>query len=326
VIAVATSIVSGVMGLAGGMMLLAAMLHWMDPLVAIPVHGIVQLVSNASRAWFQRAHVRWDAVWRFAWPLLPAGAAGLWLLRALPAEATRAAIGAFVLLATWAPRVLQLGGRAGDPRRALPVGGALVGFLGTTIGATGPLLAPFVLALGLAPPATVGTIAACQIFQHASKVALFGAGGFDFRDYALPALALCTAAIAGSAIGARLLDHLPQRAFRSAVKLVLTALALQLVLGTFLAESPNRQERPRPEGASLDGAGSARSLVAEGLDRIEARGLPGRVEAEGDADQGAGAEGERDHGGLHQHRPVEARDQPGRGRQAGSEADQPADP
>jgi hypothetical protein len=79
-IAVGTSIVSGVMGLAGGMLLLAAMLHWMDPLVAIPIHGIVQLASNASRAWFQRANVRWDVVWRFAWPLLPAGAVGLWLL------------------------------------------------------------------------------------------------------------------------------------------------------------------------------------------------------------------------------------------------------
>jgi uncharacterized membrane protein YfcA len=256
-IAVGTSIVSGVMGLAGGMLLLAAMLHWMDPLLAIPVHGIVQLVSNASRAWFQRAHVRWDAVWRFAWPLLPAGAIGLWCLRAIPPDGARAAIGGFVLLATWAPGWLGAGARAvgavgaagagaagaagagaaaadepasvGDARRALPIGGALVGFLSTAIGATGPLLAPFLLALGLAPPATVGTLAACQIFQHASKVVLFGLGGFDFGAFAPPALALCAAAVAGSAIGARLLDHVPDRVFRAAVKLVLTALALQLL-------------------------------------------------------------------------------------------------
>jgi uncharacterized membrane protein YfcA len=237
-IAVATSIVSGVVGLAGGMLLLAAMLHWMDPLLAIPVHGVVQLVSNGSRAWFQRAHVRWDAVWRFAWPLVPAGALGLWLLRAMPPAGGRVAIGGFVLLATWAPGVLRWGGRAGaggDPRRALPAGGALVGFLSTTIGATGPLLAPFILALGLAPAATVGTLAACQVLQHASKVALFGAAGFDFRGFALPLLALCAAAVAGSAIGARLLDHLPERAFRTAAKLVLTALAAHLLLTTALS-------------------------------------------------------------------------------------------
>jgi uncharacterized membrane protein YfcA len=231
-IAVATSAVSGVLGLAGGMMLLAALLQWLDPVVAIPVHGAVQLVSNASRAWFQRAHVRWDAVWRFAWPLLPAGALGLALLRAIPPDAGRLAIGAFVLVATWAPDWLRGRGAAaarGDARRALPVAGALVGFLSTTIGATGPLLAPFVLALGLAPPATIGTMAACQIFQHGAKLALFGAAGFDFGRYALPALALCAAAVAGSALGARLLDRLPERAFRTAVKAVLTLLALQLI-------------------------------------------------------------------------------------------------
>ncbi|HEY8494315.1 MAG TPA: sulfite exporter TauE/SafE family protein [Myxococcota bacterium] len=234
-IAVGTSIVSGVMGLAGGMLLLAVMLHWLDPLVAIPVHGVVQLVSNASRAWFQRAHVHWGAVGRFAWPLLPAGALGLWLLRAIPPETARFAIGGFVLLATWAPGVLRIGGRAGgDPRRALPLGGALVGFVSTTIGATGPLLAPFVLALGLAPPATVGTIAACQVLQHGVKLALFGAAGFDFAAFALPALALCAAAIVGSALGARLLDRVPERAFRTAVRLVLTALALRLLADAWL--------------------------------------------------------------------------------------------
>lgn len=237
-IAIGTSIVSGVMGLAGGMLLLAALLLWLDPVVAIPVHGVVQLVSNGSRAWFQRAHVRWDAVWRFAWPLLPAGALGLALLRSVPPDAARAAIGAFVLVATWLPGWLRLGANAAagrDARRGLQVGGALVGFVSTSIGATGPLLAPFILALGLAPAATIGTMAACQLFQHGSKIALFGVAGFDFARFALPALALSAAAIVGSAIGTRLLDHVPERSFRVIVKAVLTGLALQLAGAAALA-------------------------------------------------------------------------------------------
>jgi uncharacterized membrane protein YfcA len=219
------------MGLAGGMLLLSALLVPLDPVVAIPVHGVVQLVSNASRAWFQRSHVRWDAVWRFAWPLLPAGALGLWLLRSIPPDAGRLWIASFVLVATWAPGWLRIGGRAGrDPRRALPFVGALVGFASTSIGATGPLLAPFVLALELGTQATVGTFAACQIFQHLSKIALFGAAGFDFGRFALPLAALCAGSIAGSAIGTRLLDRVPERAFRSSVRILLSALALHLAL------------------------------------------------------------------------------------------------
>jgi len=227
-VSVATSIVSGVMGLAGGMLLLAVLLLFLDPVTAIPVHGVVQLVSNASRAWFQREHVRWDAVWRFAWPLLPAGAAGLALLRSVPPDAGRLGIGAFVLVATWVPGWLRLGGRPGDPRRALAWGGALVGFASTSVGATGPLLAPFILALELGTQATVGTLAACQIFQHLSKIALFGASGFDFGRFALPLAGLCAGSIAGSALGARLLDRVPDRVFRTAVRWLLTALALGL--------------------------------------------------------------------------------------------------
>jgi len=227
-VSVGTSIVSGVMGLAGGMLLLAVLLLYLDPVVAIPVHGVVQLVSNASRAWFQRRHVRWDAVWRFAWPLLPAGAAGLHLLRSVPPDAGRLVIGAFVLVATWAPGWLRFGARTGDPRRALGWGGALVGFASTSVGATGPLLAPFILALGLGTQATVGTLAACQIFQHLSKLALFGATGFDFGRFALPLVGLCAGSIAGSAIGTRLLDHVPDQAFRRVVRILLSVLALQL--------------------------------------------------------------------------------------------------
>jgi uncharacterized membrane protein YfcA len=227
-VSVGTSIVSGVMGLAGGMLLLAVLLLYLDPIVAIPVHGVVQLVSNASRAWFQRRHVRWDAVWRFAWPLLPAGAAGLHLLRSVPPDAGRLVIGVFVLVATWAPGWLRFGARAEDPRRALAWGGGLVGFASTSVGATGPLLAPFILALGLGTQATVGTLAACQIFQHLSKLVLFGATGFDFGRFALPLVGLCAGSVAGSAIGAHLLDRVPEQMFRRVVRILLSALALEL--------------------------------------------------------------------------------------------------
>lgn len=227
-VAVVTSVVSGVMGMAGGMLLLAVMLLRLEPAVAIPVHGLVQVVSNASRAFFLRQQVRWRAVWRFVWPLLPAGALGIWLLAYVPANGSRIAIGAFVLASTWLKSFFSIG-RGPAAERALPVGGALVGFFSTLIGATGPLLGPFILALDLGGQPTIATMAACQIFQHASKVVLFGLRGFDIAGYLLPCLALCVCAIAGSAIGTRLLDRIPERSFKLTVRVVLTALALHQI-------------------------------------------------------------------------------------------------
>jgi uncharacterized protein len=224
-VAVVTSVVSGVMGMAGGMLLLAVMLLRLEPAVAIPVHGIVQMVSNGSRAFFLRRQVKWRAVWRFAWPLLPAGALGIWLLAYVPANGSRIAIGAFVLASTWLKRFFSIG-KGSAAERALPFGGALVGFFSTLVGATGPLLGPFILALDLGSQSTIATMAASQIFQHASKVALFGLRGFDIAGYLLPCLLLCVCAVAGSAIGTRLLDHIPEKSFKITVRIVLTALAL----------------------------------------------------------------------------------------------------
>jgi uncharacterized protein len=225
-VAVLTSIVSGVMGMAGGMLLLAVLLLRFEPSVAIPVHGVVQLVSNGSRALFLRKHIAWSAVWRFVWPLLPAGALGIWLLAYVPGSASRIAIGLFVLASTWHKSFFSVG-TGTHATSALPVGGALVGFFSTLIGATGPLLGPFILALELGSQPTIATLAACQIFQHASKVLLFGLRGFDVAGYLVPCALLCVCAVAGSAIGTRLLDRIPEKSFKLTVRLMLTALALQ---------------------------------------------------------------------------------------------------
>ncbi len=223
--AVLTSVVSGVMGMAGGMLLLAVMLLKLEPALAIPVHGVVQMVSNASRAFFLRRQVQWRFVWRFVWPLVPAGALGIWLLAYVPANGSRIAIGAFVLASTWMKTLFSIG-QGPNAERALPIGGALVGFFSTLVGATGPLLGPFVLALDLGSQSTIATMAGCQIFQHASKVLLFGLRGFDIAGYLLPCGLLCVCAVVGSALGTRLLDRIPERSFKLSVRVVLTALAL----------------------------------------------------------------------------------------------------
>jgi uncharacterized membrane protein YfcA len=237
---VATGALSAVLGMAGGITLLALMLLWMDPMVAIPIHGVVQLVSNGSRTLAQREHVHWSFLACFGAPLLPAAFAGLALSRAVPRGATEIAIGAFVLIATWRPGWLRFGadrrGRlGGDPRRRMLAAGGVVGFFSTTVGATGPLAAPFFLRLGLDRRGLIGTQAACQMLQHLAKIAVFGAVGFAFRDWLLPLLALSTTAVAGTWLGTRLLDRVSEDDFRALYMGVLTVLALRLIEGEALA-------------------------------------------------------------------------------------------
>ncbi len=234
VTALLTAVLSAVVGMAGGITLLGVMLLFLDPLQAIPIHGAVQLVSNSSRAVIQRRHIRWDIVWRYGLPLLPTGIVGLWLLQSLPADATKLLIGVFVLAATWAPGVLLLGSHPErtDPHRRFVVLGAVVGVLNLTVGATGPLIAPFFLGLGLTRFALIGTKAMCQSLGHLVKIAIFGVAGFAFSAYLPLLLLLAIAVTAGTWLGSRLLDRVSERLFVWLYRGVLTVIALRLVIGS----------------------------------------------------------------------------------------------
>lgn len=231
-VALATSILSAIVGMAGGIVLLSVMLLFFEPLVAIPLHGVVQLVSNASRTAIQRRHVDWGIVARYALPLLPMGFVGLAVLRALSPEVARGLIGAFVLLATWAPAWLLLGTHPEciDRGRRFFVLGTLAGAINVTIGAVGPLIAPFFLNLGLPRQGIIGTKAACQALGHVVKLAVFGVTGFAFLQFAGPLALLAAAVVLGTWIGSRILGRVSETSFTWLYKGVLTLVALRLVV------------------------------------------------------------------------------------------------
>lgn len=237
-VAFATAAFSAIVGMGGGIVLLAVMLFFLDPLVVIPLHGAVQLVSNGSRAVAQRRHLAWSLIWRYSILLVPFGAVALALVSSVPEDAITVLIGCFVLLATWRPQWLQVGAHPeaiNRNRRFILLGGA-VGFLNILVGAVGPFIAPFFLNMDLSRQAIVGTKAACQGFGHLVKILLFGLAGFAFAAF-LPLLALLIPMVLlGTWVGTRLLERVNERVFTRLFKTVLTLVACWLIVSTlFLA-------------------------------------------------------------------------------------------
>jgi len=229
--AFATSTLSAVIGMAGGMALLSAMLLFLDPLVAIPLHGVIQLVSNSTRTAIQKKHVQWKIVSHFAILLLPACLLGYNVARGLAPATGRTLIGLFVLVALWLPDQVWAGmgaAKVSDNSKFLGLGG-IVGFLSVTVGATGPLIAPFFLRLGLTRYGIVGTKAACQTLSHLAKIAVFGLAGFGFRRHAVILVSLSVMTILGTAVGSRLLHRANDKYFGVVYRIVLTMIALHLV-------------------------------------------------------------------------------------------------
>jgi uncharacterized membrane protein YfcA len=228
---------SAVVGMAGGITLLSVMLLFFEPLVAIPIHGVVQLVSNSSRTYVQRKHVDWTILWRYSVMLVPMGFVGIEVAQALPPNVTRALIGVFVLIATWRRGWLLIGTHPerADIHRRFFFLGAVVGLINMTIGAAGPLIAPFFLKIGLSRQAMIGTKAACQAVGHLVKIAIFGIAGFVFAEYAIPLALLSVSVIAGTWIGSQVLESVNERWFTRLYKGVLTLVALRLVVWEGLA-------------------------------------------------------------------------------------------
>ena len=236
-VALATAILSAVVGMAGGIVLLSVMLLFLEPLIAIPIHGAVQLVSNSSRSVIQRDHIDWSIIWRYSLLLLPMGFVGIAVAQALAPSVARCLIGVFVLFATWAPGLLLMGThpeRTDGHRRFIVLGG-VVGLVNMTVGATGPLIAPFFLSIGLTRQALIGTKAACQAFGHLAKLTVFGVTGFAFAAHAPALVLLAACVVVGTWIGSRLLEHVSELWFTRLYKWVLSLIAVRLVLWEGLA-------------------------------------------------------------------------------------------
>ena len=65
VVAVVTSFISGIFGMAGGMLLIGFLLVLLPVPVAMVFHGVIQIAANGWRSWLWRHHVKWSVVLQF---------------------------------------------------------------------------------------------------------------------------------------------------------------------------------------------------------------------------------------------------------------------
>lgn len=234
VAAVATSALTAVAGAGGGLMLLLVVLQFVEPSIAVPVFGVVQLVSNGTRAITLRADVELAPLRWFVLPLVPAALLGLLVANATPENTVRAVIGAFALVAVWVPAATGwLAPAGGAPHRFLAVGG-VAGVATVVVGAPGPLLAPAFRTATSSHVAFVATFAVVGVCSHVAKLTAFALDGFGWSDHLMLMAIAATGVVVGTRLGARVvrgLDPAPaQRLFEVAVTIGAIRLLLSPVV------------------------------------------------------------------------------------------------
>jgi uncharacterized membrane protein YfcA len=199
------------------------------PRDAIPVLTIAQLVGNGSRVVLNRDAVSWPIVGWFALGGIPAALIGGFLFAAAPLEALTRLIGAF-LLASVAWRHLRPAPSGVLGPRTFTVIGAVFAFASALVGSVGPIMAPFFLAAGLLKSAYIGTEAAATVVMHVTKLVAYGIAALLSVAVLAVGLVMAPAMIAGSWIGKRIVDRLPERVFVAVIEVVLVVTGIAFLI------------------------------------------------------------------------------------------------
>ena len=237
VVVLVTATISGVFGMAGGLMLMGALTLAMPVSAAMVTHGAVQLVSNGWRAVLHRQHIAWPIIGFFG--LGSALAAGvLALVTYEPTKAWVYLLLGFVPGLAWLPKQ-RFHLDAARPSHALGCGLTVTG-LNVAAGVSGPLLDVFFVRTALTRYQIVATKAATQAFSHSVKIAFYGVPLFNSaQTTGLPpwwffAIAAPLAMI-GAWLGGQVLDRMNDRSFLQWTRWIVSGLGvIYLIQATIL--------------------------------------------------------------------------------------------
>lgn len=225
---VLTSILSGVFGMGGGMLLMGVYASLLPVAAAIVLHGATQLVANGYRAFLLRDRIYWPALAHYGVGALIATAA----MALLAIRADRATLflvlGGLPLVVSLVPR--RWAGWSIEQPGAAVACGLVCTAAQLVAGVSGPLLDLFFVRGSLDRFQVIGTKGVVQTAGHAIKIVYFLAlVSFDAAAplWLYPVCVVC--AIAGTRIGAQLLDRLTDARFRGYSAALIAAVSLLFV-------------------------------------------------------------------------------------------------
>jgi len=224
-IAFATSTLTAITGIGGGMMLIAIMPGFLPPAAIVPVHAAVQLFSNSSRAFFGWQYLRWEFVLTFITGAIIGGVIAAGITREINLEYSPLFIAAYILYTIWGPKL-----KIGIPSRIeFIVIGAVQTGLSMIVGATGPMSQAALVRRQLRRDALVVTAALMTTFTHLFKIILFFLLGFSFVSYWEIILGMSAGVIAGAWLGTHIRYRIAEALFKKILRWLLTLLALRMI-------------------------------------------------------------------------------------------------
>ena len=221
------SFITASLGVGGGAFLITVMADIVPPVALIPLHGIVQMGSNGSRAILTRQHINKSVILFFALGAILASGCAVFFLSAMGTDFIPLLVALFILWLCWGP-MPELG--LGKKPLMLFIGGWITTVLTMIVGATGPLVSAWLGRTGVDKWVYTANFSSCMTLQHLLKIVVFGFSGFMFTQW-IPLLALMILmGYFGTRVGLMVLGKLPEKHFKILFKMLLTILSARIIL------------------------------------------------------------------------------------------------
>lgn len=217
----ATCFFSGIIGIGGGLILLAFYATVLPITAVIPVHGFLQFWNNLWRAILTRdfhAPVLRSFIMGF---FVGTGISMLFAV-SLSAPVLQISIGIFVLFSV-------LGNIPALSQRYLFFGSTISMVLSFIIGGTAPLIAAMLNSFSLEPKPFISTLALILSVQHGLKIVTLGYLGFDFAQYIFVMFLAICAGMVGTYFGVMIMFRIKNNILTQLVKAALILLSVRLI-------------------------------------------------------------------------------------------------
>jgi len=217
-----TSFITAAFGIGGGAIILAILAVTIPASALIPIHGLVQLGSNAGRVGLMIKDVVWRPILPFIIGSLIGASLGGVVAVQIPTAIVQVAVGlfiVFVVLVKMPPIAM----------RYVVAGGLFSSFMTMFFGATGNFIAAMVKSMRLDPLPHVATHSVMMTIQHMIKVVVFGIIGFNFAEFLPLVGAMLVSGFAGTFIGKQFLAKSGQAYFKPILNGILLLVAGHLI-------------------------------------------------------------------------------------------------
>ena len=241
IVGAGSALVSGMTGLAGGVLLLSYLSLTFPIEVVIPIHALVQVLANLSRVILLRSQINWE-IWKaFNLFTIPAGLLGAYGVSFLPQQLIKSAVGVVVIFAAlYTAKKTYFGHRSiaessqkkRRGQRRYVVLGAISSLLGMVVGATGPLIAPFFMMDGLKRERFIATKSACQLTVQVIKTVIFAQIlNFSYTDYSVELSLIVLGVFFGTWVAKKMLAKVRGSWLEMIITIMLLVIGSRLLIG-----------------------------------------------------------------------------------------------